>query len=267
MQRLGQHFLKNNSAIKKIISSLELRSGETVIEIGPGHGELTFPLAKICGQIGCNLVAIEKDEKLAYQLESIASRENIKNLKIIKGDARRLLSSVAEGIVEDNYKLVGNIPYYITGLLFRLVGNLKKRPVLCVFTIQKEVGERLVAESPHMNRLAAIVQFWGEPRIVAGLPKENFTPKPKVDSAIVKIVTRDELPNDKLQNIYERAVKSLFAQPRKTIINNIYENNNQKSIPKEKVVVELEKIGIDPKSRPQDLSIEDIMKIATTIFS
>src|SRR5258708_21568124 len=264
MPRLGQHFLRNKSAIKKIIEVLDVQPCETVIESGSGHGELTLLLAKKCAEVGSEVIAIERDRELGDRLEVIGESEKIQNLKIIKGDALKLLVPLTSHLPPRIYKLCGNIPYYITGHLLRAVGNLGKRPLTTVLTIQKEVGERLVASTGEMNRLAAMVQIWSAPRIIARLPKEDFHPAPNVDSVIIKIEAKSDAPTPEEQKKCEQAVKTLFQQPRKTILNNL---SVLKAIKKEKVASELQKINVNPLDRPQNLSLEDIKRIAEVFFA
>ena len=277
MKRLGQYFLKNQTAIKKIIAALDIKEGNTIIEIGPGHGELTLELLKF----PINLVAIEKDKVFIEDLikkseipargEARPRRRNPKSetdsndqnskLKIIEGDALKIIKSLILNLQSD-YKLMGNIPYYITGHLLRILSELENKPELTVLTIQKEVAERIVAKPPKMNRLAAITQFWAEPEIVMTLKPNDFDPPPKVDSAIVKfklnpnylsICDRAYLSN------YYKTVKILFQQPRKTILNNLQAGLK---LSKEEILEKLKSIGLTGQERPQDLSIETIINVS-----
>ncbi|MEK9173007.1 MAG: rRNA adenine N-6-methyltransferase family protein, partial [Patescibacteria group bacterium] len=160
-----------------------------------------------------------------------------------------------------NYKLVGNIPYYITGKLFRILSDAENKPSISVFTIQREVAERITASPPKMNRLSAIIQWWAEPSIVSWLSRDDFSPKPDVDSAIVKLVSRivDHGSGEKLvAQKYYRMVRVLFQQPRKTVLNNLAE-----ILPdKERITLMLTGLGIDGKNRPQDLGVQEILEIA-----
>ncbi len=276
MQKLGQHFLKNKPALKLIVKALELKPGETVIEIGPGHGELTEEIRRESG--GGRIIAIEKDERLAKELQK--KREGEKNLEIVHGDALKFLKSFPApfSLLPTPFKLVGNIPYCITGHLLRTISELEQKPERCVFTIQKEVAERIVAKPPRMNRLAASVQFWAEPKILKILPAKDFIPPPKVDSAIVRFNTLYPIPNTPDPKKYYAAVRAIFAQPRKTILNNLSSvilitaknpDCRQERIPRQvrdDIIKELEKIGVKPNARPQDLNMGDIIALATALF-
>lgn len=264
MKYLGQHFLKNKSAIKKIIAALDLRSGDTVVEIGAGHGELTEGLNNELRikNYGIKMLAIEKDGELADQLKEKFVKN--KNLEIIKGDALRVLPSLIHNssfLIHD-YKFTGNIPYYITGKLLRTIGELENKPELCVFTLQKEVAERITAVPPKMNRLAASVQFWAKPEIMGHISRKDFEPQPEVDSAIIRLTrTNAERTRTDAENYY-RAVKVLFQQPRKTILNNLANCKAQIANSKEEITRALEQIGINPQDRPQNLSVDNILQIS-----
>ncbi|MEK7555545.1 MAG: 16S rRNA (adenine(1518)-N(6)/adenine(1519)-N(6))-dimethyltransferase RsmA [Patescibacteria group bacterium] len=285
MEKLGQHFLINKNKIDKIIDALELKPKDTIIEIGPGHGELTLPLARNFQFLISNfqIIAVEKDKKLAENLKRKFASE--KNIKIINDDILKILSKVPKSYIlnSKSYKIVGNIPYYITGYLLRIIGELtaspqrgesrpkisgrKNKPSLIVLTIQKEVAERIVAKPPKMNLLAASVQFWAKPEIIDYIPKKDFRPAPKVDSAIIKLT-----PKTKTQNLtpktYYSFIKFLFKQPRKTIMNNLefrIKNLELRGKNKQKLKQKLLKIGINPQDRPQNLSVEKIKQLSKTI--
>lgn len=266
-KKLGQHFLINKNKIKKIINVLDLKSDDTVIEIGPGHGELTLPLAKNFQFLISNfqIITIEKDLKLIKDLKSKIQNLGLKNIEIIKGDALKILPNLTNDLrlTTNDYKLVGNIPYYITGHLLRVIGELKNKPSLIVLTIQKEVAERIVAQPPRMNLLAASVQFWAKPKIIGYISKKFFTPEPKVDSAIIKLthlaetITRDSIENEQ----YYQFIKILFKQPRKTILNNLTMTMTM-TMTKDDIVKKLKKINVNPNDRPQNLSIAQLLELS-----
>lgn len=183
---LGQHFLINKDKLREIIEALDLKDGDTVIEIGPGHGELTDGIMNY--ESGIRVIAIEKDKNLATSLREKFLHN--KNIQIIQGDVLDVLSSIIHNssFIIQNYKIVGNIPYYITGYLLRILGELEEKPSLIVLTVQKEVAERVCAEPPRMNLLAASVQFWAKTEIVGYISKKDFQPAPEVDSAIIKLI-------------------------------------------------------------------------------
>jgi len=262
MQKLGQHFLKNKAALQKIADALELREGDTVVEIGPGHGELTELLLTSAKKIA--VTAIEKDRNFIAPLqEKFATEPTHGAFEVIEGDALKLLKGMP-----GNYKIAGNIPYYITGKLLRVLSELPQKPERTVLLVQREVAERICAKPPAMNRLAASVQFWAEPKIIGLVPKEQFSPPPKVDSAIVLLKTI--VPAKKMDEAdrYYAAVRALFAQPRKTILNNLsaVRDLDGKKADKRKITEDLQHLSVSPLNRPQNLSITDLSAIAKTFF-
>ena len=262
---LGQNFLRNPMVIKKIITAIDVQKNDTIVEVGPGHGELTIPLAKICGDFGAKFIAIEKDEKLAEEIKNLKLEIDSKDFEIISGDALDFFSS---NLLSHNssFKIVGNIPYYLTGHLLRIVGELPEPPKLSVFMIQKEVAERLISQPPDMNRLAASIQFWAAPKILMSVPKKDFSPAPNVDSAVIVLQRKENLILADREK-YFSAMRVLFAQPRKTILNNLVEKGENRRENKEEVSKALAKISINPSDRPQDLSVEQISEITRSFFS
>ena len=254
MAKLGQHFLIRKDATPKIIRALELTRGDRVVEIGPGHGELSLPLAGQLSELKGSLIMIEKDAELA---RSLTSRQELRESKIILGDALEKLPVITEKM--SDYKIVGNLPYYISGYFFRTISRLKNKPCKTVVMIQKEVGERLAAKPPHMNRLAASVQFWGEPKIIMHLGSKDFRPAPKVDSVVVSITTHAHKMSVREEAYYE-AVRKIFRQPRKNILNNLFDREG--GLNKTELAKKLAKINISPEARPQNLDIEQICSIA-----
>ena len=257
-QKLGQHFLINQSAIEKIIAVLELKKNETIIEIGPGQGALTIPLVKKCEKIGCKIIGIEKDQELAKSLEVKSEK-----LDIVTGDILKELPKLISHFPHptSNIKIVGNIPYYITGKLLRVLSELKNKPSLIVLTIQKEVAERILAKPPKMNLLAAATQFWAEPKIIGYLKSSDFSPAPEVESAIIKLTTKTQ-PTANSENYY-KLVKILFKQPRKTILNNLVDGLG---ISKLTALEKLKKIGLSGQERPQNLNIKTIKSLVELLY-
>jgi 16S rRNA (adenine1518-N6/adenine1519-N6)-dimethyltransferase len=255
MQKLGQHFLKNTAILEKIVDALALADGDRVIEIGSGHGELTAPLVHATQGKRCEIFCIEKDHTLIGELEQFAVDASAgSRVTIIEGDALKLIPDMVAT------KIVGNIPYYITGKLLRTVGELEHKPERTVLLIQKEVAERICAAPPDMNRLAASVQFWADAKIIAQVPRNDFSPAPDVDSAVIVLNTKilageaDPMP-------YYRAVRAIFAQPRKTLLNNLSAVAGR-TINKNDLIAQIKKLGLDPDARPQDLSVGQIASVA-----
>lgn len=257
---LGQHFLVNRSAIGKIIAALNLEKNDTVIEIGPGEGALTLPLAGRCKEIGCKIIAIEKDPALVSSIKY----QVLSNVRIITGDALKILPKINTQYLIPNteYKLVGNIPYYITGQLLRVLGELKEKPRLIVLTIQKEVAERVIAQPPKMNLLAAATQIWAEVEIIGRLNAKDFDPSPKVDSAIIKLTPNLRTSQVLILDDYYKLIKLIFKQPRKTVLNNL---STGLDMNKEKALEIMKKAGLDGTERPQNLDLNTLTKLSTII--
>lgn len=253
-KKLGQHFLIDKNKIRKIIDALDLKSDDVVVEIGPGHGELTRDLR--FNNKDLRIILIEKDKELSQLLKNKFEDNN--KIKIIEGDVLKILPSLFQDYKLD-YKLIGNIPYYLTGYLFRTISKLKNKPSLVVFTIQKEVAERIIAKAPKMNLLAASVQYWAESEIIDYISASDFNPPPKVDSAIIRLNIKKQETRNKSDRYY-KFIKILFSHPRKTILNNLSSLKDR-----EELKEIFKKQGIKENARPQDLSVEEIIKLKDDI--
>lgn len=253
---LGQNFLIDEITLKKIVSAAELSVGDEVLEIGSGIGNLTEQLAAGAGFV----LAIEKDERyfpilkerLGGHLQSHTKTPSSKaNVQLVFADALRFNF---QEILKPGYKVVANIPYYITGKLIEMLVTAKNRPSKIILLLQKEVAQRIVAPKGELSILALSVQLYAKSKIIAEVPKESFYPQPKVDSAIIVL---DILPEPHLkveEKEFFRIIKACFAGKRKQIHNTL--KNNLK-IPADKLEKILADSGIDPISRPQQLSLED----------
>ena len=179
-KKLGQVFLKNEEALEKIIKTGEINSQNQVLEIGPGKGALTEGLLRT----GAKIIAVEKDPELVKFLKN--KFKNQSNLKIVHADIRDSLQSdnwhEEYNIENKEYKVIGNIPYYLTSHLIQLLLESRNQPEKIVLMIQKEVAQRLISQPPKMNLLAASVQFYAKPEIICYVSKDSFSPEPKVDS-------------------------------------------------------------------------------------
>lgn len=242
-KRLGQHFLRNGAKLKKIADALEVRAGDVVIEIGPGRGELT----KYICETGAHVIAIEKDPRLAHVLMGVYEKQ----ASIICGDVREKLSEVVAGIGSTDYYIAGNIPYYVTGYLFRMIGGLTHKPTRCVFTIQKEVALRLTDVAlVGMNILAASVWWWADVLYITTIPRHMFSPAPRVDSAVVLLKAKQpEVRNDK---DFIDFVKKIFRQPRKTILSNLLASG----YPRDVIEGIYHTCAVEHRLRPEKLSFE-----------
>ncbi len=250
---LGQNFLVNPRILDKIVAAAEITKKDKVLEVGPGTGNLTEKLAEKAGLI----IAIEKDRRL---IESLKEKFRNTSVKIIEGDILKFRISDL-GFRISNYKIIGNIPYYITSKFLRTVFDDWPRPKLIVLTIQKEVAQRIMAKPPQMNLLALSVQFFSEPKIIGYISKENFRPVPKVDSAIIKLMPKEKLPIDDPEKFF-KIVRAGFSQKRKLLVSNL---SKKSGIIKEELLQIFEKTGIPLNIRAENLSLKQWVELSDYI--
>ncbi len=259
-ERLGQHFLTNITLLNTIAEKAVIDSSHIIIEVGPGHGELTsYLLARLDIKKGGQLIAIEKDEEL-YRSLAIKYAEEIqkKKLILIHGDVLRVLPNLVTTLKEKLYTLVGNIPYYLTGHLLRIIGDHPHKPARTLFLIQKEVAERMCALPPHMNLLSASIHYWAHPELLLYVPAHDFSPPPEVESAVILLTPRKDQPLV-THDLYYPFIKALFKQPRKTIFNNLSESFK---IPKKELELLLASFNIKESTRAQNLDQNTIELMA-----
>ncbi|MEK7118173.1 MAG: 16S rRNA (adenine(1518)-N(6)/adenine(1519)-N(6))-dimethyltransferase RsmA [Patescibacteria group bacterium] len=261
---LGQHFLRSKDAIKKIVATAEIVPGETVLEIGPGEGALTEALL----EAGARVVAVEADARCILKLEErFVDAIKVKKLLLIHGDARdkkiqaELFQKKFLGVFL--YKLVANIPYYITGMLFRLFLEKLRQPSLLVFLVQKEVARQVTGRSGKESVLSLAVKVFGTPCYVAKVKREAFSPSPKVDSAIILITDISRVRLKELSDEeYFRVVKAGLGSKRKMLLGNL---SRGLDIPKEKLGTVFRKSGIGLYARGEDIPVEKWIALAIEI--
>jgi len=255
-RRLGQHFLKNELILKRIVQALDVGESDVVVEIGPGHGELTKEIAESGKEGGARIIAIERDKKLVEELK----KENLKNVEVIEGDALKVLLELHTKykIQNTKYKLVGNIPYYITGHLLRIIGELGRKPSKTVLLIQKEVAQRICAFPPHSSLLSLSVQFWADCKMIEIVSKKYFSPPPNVESAVIELTTKkDGDKNGSVADKYYAFIKKAFKQPRKTLFNNLVSGGYAK----EEALKIINKLKLKKNDRSQILSSKAIVDL------
>ncbi len=249
---LGQHFLLCDWVSDTLIGAAELSNQDTVLEIGPGTGVLTRAIAPRVKK----LIAVEKDEALAQELRQSLAREGIFNVEIITGDILKVLPdlSVAHNLPPTTYKLIANIPYYLTSHLLRTILERGPRPALAVLTIQKEVAKRITARPPNMNLLALSVQAFSTAKIIKIVPANCFSPKPKVDSAIIALsdISDDFFRKNALDSEhFFRVIRAAFGQKRKQLANGLVNIAGDKKTAEAMLRV----ANINPASRPEELTL------------
>lgn len=249
--KLGQHWLKDQKILQTIANYADLDSEDFVIEIGPGLGTLTSKLLKAEAKV----LAIEFDEQLAANLPK--SFPGKSNLTVQNSDIRKFnFEELPAG-----YKLVTNLPYYISGIFFRILIEVKNKPELAVVLIQKEVAERL-AESPELgesNKLAMLTAYFYQTELGIKVSAKSFSPPPKVTSQVLILYPREEPLFPELDfKLYSRFVKFAFASPRKTLLNNLAAGLR---LPKAELIKTLEGLNLDLEVRAEQLNLEDWHKL------
>jgi 16S rRNA (adenine1518-N6/adenine1519-N6)-dimethyltransferase len=244
---LGQNFLVEDAALRKIAALADLGPEEAVLEIGPGLGNLTRYLALSARSV----VAVELDGSLFPVLRAVLAP--YPNVRMIQGDILAL--SPSELMQGSGYVVVANLPYYITSAAIRHLLSGEARPQRAVLTLQREVAERLCAAPGDMSLLALSVQVYGKPEIVAGIPAHAFYPAPKVDSAVVRLEVYPQpvIPADRLEQFF-RLAKAGFSQKRKTLRNAL---SGGLGVPAAQTEARLQSAGIDPRRRAETLSVEE----------
>ncbi len=257
-KRLGQNFLIKTSVLEKTIEAAELSPGDIVLEIGPGIGNLSQEIAKRTKK----LIAVEKDKKMVEILKE--TLKDFKNIEIIQGDILKTDVSSYK-LQATNYKLVANLPYYITSPVIRMFLESLNPPKLMVLMVQKEVAERICARPPKMNLLAVSVQFYGKPEIVSLVSKKSFWPSPKVDSAILRI-TQIHTDRKTDSRRFFKIVKAGFSHPRKQLVNNLLALDSLNGVKLDKASIKkwLEQNKIKPSQRAETLSIKNWINLAKT---
>jgi 16S rRNA (adenine1518-N6/adenine1519-N6)-dimethyltransferase len=248
---LGQNFLVEESALRRIVTAADLTESDTVLEIGPGLGALTRHLAAAAGRV----VAVELDDRFIPVLrEQLAA---VSNVELIEGD---ILALDPAALVGGPYKVVANLPYYITAAVLRHLLESTPRPELMVLTVQLEVAQRLTAQPGEMSLLAISVQYYGPVRQVARIKAGSFYPRPEVDSAVVRVdLDRDPPLTGPDERCFFRVVRAGFSQRRKQLRNSLKAGLG---IPAKEVEAALTAAGIDPRRRAETLSLDEWGKLA-----
>src|SRR3989344_4706265 len=273
-KKLGQNFLVSEQVLDEIIAASELRKTDQVLEIGAGLGVLTRALAEQAGEV----IAVEKDRQLARALRQMF--RNNRNVKIIQDDAlffdptvvarsgatkqsQEEIAARPSGARNDetgSYKLVANLPYYITGAILEKFLTAEAKPSLMVLLLQKEVAERLTAMPGEMSILGVSVQLYSDAEVIDYVGKDNFYPSPAVDSAIVRLRILPRARFDVDEKRFFQLVKIGFSNKRKQLHNNLQvllTKGPKNESTKEHYKKMLQDLGLNPLCRAQDLSLQD----------
>jgi len=286
--KLGQNFLTSESIAQKIAESSDIE-GRNVLEIGPGKGMLTKYLAQSAGK----LLAVEIDRGLAASLPAVIARirlggdeaiskytRNTRLLRYARNDKVRIINDDILKInlpklIEENdfqpYKVVANLPYYITSKIIRLFLETKYPPAEMVLMVQKEVGERIVgrdakprsetrsvsATGGKESILSISVKFYADPEIIFEVSRENFSPVPEVDSVVIKITRKKNIPDVAVKNFFS-LIRAGFSSKRKMLANNLSAGFH---IPKAQLSEVLKKAGLEPTIRAEKLETKDWLEL------
>lgn len=261
---LGQNFLKDEEVLSRIAESADLKPSDTVVEIGPGTGALTRVLAKKAGKV----IAFEVDKDLIPGLLKqfpISGNVSIVEQDILKADMAKIVEGllflgekngdeIPKQVRDDvKYKVVANIPYYITAPIIQYLLELPRTPETIVLMIQKEVAERITAEAGDMSILAVSVQYYADPELLFTVSRTAFDPVPQVESAVVRLTPKRVFDKERDKKFF-RVVRAGFSARRKTLVNNLSASFHMQ---KETVSEKLVGLGFDANIRAQALSVAD----------
>ena len=252
-KKLGQNFLIKRGIVDEIVHAAELTPGEPVLEVGPGIGTLTQGLA----QSGADVTAIELDRRLLEVLDTtLASYDNV---RIVHGDVLKL--DVPTIMNHKPFKVVANLPYYITTPIIMSLLESKLPIERLVVMVQKEVALRMVAKpgTKDYGALSVAVQYYTEPDIVLDVPPKSFLPAPAVTSSVIRCVLRDKPPVDVIdEKLFFRVVKAGFAQRRKTFANTM----KTTGLSKDRIEELLAKANIDCQRRGETFTLQEFADVA-----
>lgn len=262
---MGQNFLIDENILKKILFAADLSDQDSILEIGPGVGSLTQPLLQKTKKV----VAIEMDKKLNQVLEDILV--DYENLKILNADVMKtdLLQLYNKEFKEERIKIVSNLPYYLTTpLLFKIFTSSLPCSMM-VFMVQKEVGERIVANKDYNSygtgTLSLLVSYYSKAEILFNVPRTAFFPQPEVDSVVVRLIPR-EAPAVTVTDeaMFFDFIKKSFLMRRKKIVNSL---QNHIPIDKGQLINFMEESGISSLSRAENLSLQEFAKLFNMIYN
>jgi 16S rRNA (adenine1518-N6/adenine1519-N6)-dimethyltransferase len=243
---LGQNFLKSTQALKAIVDAGDIQKKDLILEVGPGRGALTSRLLEVSDEV----LAVETDSDLIPVLEEKFSDK--KNFKLLHQDILDF-----DELTLGKYKLIANIPYYITGEILRKFLGSNNQPETIVLLLQKEVVDRVMARDGKESILSISIKAYGTPKYIQKVPARAFSPAPKIDSAILAIGNiSKELFQDIAEEEFFKVVKTGFAHKRKQLINNL-----EKIANKDRILASFKKIGLEPAIRAEKLSVEQWVEL------
>jgi 16S rRNA (adenine1518-N6/adenine1519-N6)-dimethyltransferase len=247
----------DTAVLDTIVQAADLHADDQILEVGPGLGVLTEVLLPRVKRV----VAVELDRSLAYVMKQ-QFRGN-ESLELINHDILTVKAAeIREWFNNQPFKVVANIPYNITSRLLRKLLTMALPPQSLVLLMQKEVAERIIAKPGKMSRLSVSAQFFSYPEIIAPVSRDCFYPVPEVDSAVIRLIVRPEKWPAVDQDHFFRVVRVGFSAKRKQLQNNLV---NGFQLPREQVMASLAAAGLKPTARPQELSVEELVKLAEVL--
>ncbi len=258
-KEFGQNFLIDREVLEEMVRAADLKKEEVVLEVGPGFGVLT---AELVGRVK-KVLAVEADRKMARAAREILAE--YKNAEIVEEDILKFSTSDFQ-FPNYGYKIVANLPYQITSAVFRKFLSEESRPSEIVVMVQKEVAERICGRRGEMSLLSLSVQFFGQPEIVAIVPRRAFWPEPEVDSAILKISDIQKVYKKNKEKIdpekFFRLAKIGFSARRKQLQNNLAGGLRLTNETVQNILV---KLGFDPRVRAQDLDVDGWIRLINNL--
>ena len=245
-KKYGQNFLINPEPIEKMVEAAEIKPDDTVVEVGPGFGVLTLALVEKATKV----LSFEIEKKIEpYWAEELKKHNN---LEIVWGNVLHEVESQNSIKSLKSYKVVANLPYQITSQILRAFLEMENKPGVMVLMVQKEVAERICAPAGDMSVLSVSVQYYGEPEIIAYVPRSSFWPVPAVDSVVIRVrINKNKAVIKNEADLLFKIVKAGFSSRRKMLIKNL-----SAVIDKDKIRSVFKELGIDEKVRAQELSVE-----------
>ncbi len=263
-KKLGQHFLRDTSIIHQIILRAGFESDSPVIEIGPGKGALTFPLAESVRHV----VAVEKDSRLAEFLRDRLLERGIENVTLVNDDVLRFRFEDVADSFGGSIQVIGNLPFNISSPFLEKLINTKAIVTRAVLTFQVELGRRLVASpgNKQYGAMTVLVQYHARVSPLLEIPRKAFYPPPKVESIVVELdFTRPHPVRAENEEIFRRVVKAAFAHRRKTLINSL--KGTFREWNPDDLLIALRKSGIEPGKRAEVVEINDFIRLSDLLNS
>lgn len=256
---LGQNFLIDQNIVDKILKEGNLE-GENVLEIGSGIGTLTASMAKLAKKV----VVVEIDESLKPILkETLYGLDNVEVIfsDILKTDLEKISRDLFNG---ESFKVVANLPYYITTPILEYLLKSQSPISEIIVMMQKEVANRIVAKvgTKDYGSITVFLKYFGDSSVLMNVPKTVFMPKPKVDSAVIKLTIRKNVDVNEVENL-EKVLRAGFGKRRKTILNSLSSGLN---IEKSEVLEILSQIEINENSRAENLSLEEYLLLSKKLI-